>query len=179
MVIQRATRDIAADYVVIGTGSSGAVVADGISADTATHVVVLEAGPADKDKYIRIPVAFAKLFRSAVGWDYLTEVQEQLSGREIYWPRGKMVGGSSSMNAMMWIRVHRRLRRVGRARWNGMVIRRGKEVLPAHRGWANAYLGSTQPTLDICRLSEGGARSSDTTSKRRIRLSPRGSAKPS
>ena len=96
--------DIAADYVVIGTGSSGAVVANRLSADTATHVVVLEAGPADKDKYIRIPVAFAKLFRSAVDWDYLTVPQEQLGGREIYWPRGKMVGGSSSMNAMMWIR---------------------------------------------------------------------------
>jgi choline dehydrogenase len=96
--------DIAADYVVIGTGSSGAVVANRLSADTATRVVVLEAGPADKDKFIRIPVAFAKLFRSAVDWDYLTEVQEQLSGREIYWPRGKMVGGSSSMNAMMWVR---------------------------------------------------------------------------
>ena len=67
--------DIAADYVVIGTGSSGAVVANRLSADTATHVVVLEAGPAVKDKYIRIPVAFAKLFRSAVDWDYLTVPQ--------------------------------------------------------------------------------------------------------
>ena len=48
--------------------------------------------------------AFSKLFRSEVDWDYLTEPQKQLDGREIYWPRGKMLGGSSSMNAMMWVR---------------------------------------------------------------------------
>ena len=65
---------------------------------------MLEAGPRDKDKFIHIPAAFAKLFRSRVDWDYLTEPQKELDGREIYWPRGKMLGGSSSMNAMMWVR---------------------------------------------------------------------------
>ena len=96
--------DIQCDYVVVGTGSAGAVVANRLSADPATAVVALEAGPRDKDKFIRIPAAFAKLFRSEYDWDYLTEPQKELDGREIYWPRGKMLGGSSSMNAMMWVR---------------------------------------------------------------------------
>ena len=93
-----------ADYIVVGTGSAGAVLANRLSADSATSVVVLEAGPRDKNRFIRIPAAFSKLFRSEVDWNYLTEPQKQLDGREIYWPRGKMLGGSSSMNAMMWVR---------------------------------------------------------------------------
>lgn len=93
-----------ADYIVVGTGSAGSVVAGKLSADPSVSVVALEAGPRDKDKFIHIPAGFQKLFRSEVDWDYLTEPQKELDGREIYWPRGKMVGGSSSMNAMMWVR---------------------------------------------------------------------------
>jgi choline dehydrogenase len=93
-----------ADYIVVGTGSAGSVVANRLSADPAASVVVLEAGPKDKNKFIHIPAGFQKLFRSEVDWDYLTEPQKQLDGREIYWPRGKTLGGSSSMNAMMWVR---------------------------------------------------------------------------
>jgi choline dehydrogenase len=96
--------DVHADYVVIGTGSAGAVVANRLSADSATDVLALEAGPRDTDKFVHIPAAFPKLFRTAMDWDYLTEPQKELNGREIYWPRGKMLGGSSSMNAMMWVR---------------------------------------------------------------------------
>ena len=96
--------DIQCDYLVVGTGSAGAVVASRLSADPANAVVALEAGPPDKNKFIRIPAAFSKLFRSEIDWDYLTEPQKELDGREIYWPRGKMLGGSSSMNAMMWVR---------------------------------------------------------------------------
>ena len=96
--------NVECDYVVVGTGSAGAVVANRLSADPATDVVALEAGPPDKDKFIRIPAGFSKLFRSECDWDYLTEPQKELDGREIYWPRGKTLGGSSSMNAMMWVR---------------------------------------------------------------------------
>ena len=93
------------DYVVVGTGSAGSVVANRLSADPGSQVVVLEAGPRDKDKFIHIPATWAvKLLRSAVDWDYLTEPQNELNGRQIYWPRGKMLGGSSSMNAQMWVR---------------------------------------------------------------------------
>jgi choline dehydrogenase-like flavoprotein len=93
-----------ADYIVVGTGSAGSVVANRLSADPSVEVVVLEAGPRDKDKFIHIPAGFAKLFRSEMDWDYRTEPQKELEGREIYWPRGKVLGGSSSMNAMMWVR---------------------------------------------------------------------------
>jgi choline dehydrogenase len=93
-----------ADYIVVGTGSAGSVVANRLSADPSAAVVVLEAGPKDKDKFIHIPAGFAKLFRGEMDWNYLTEPQKELDGREIYWPRGKMLGGSSSMNAMMWVR---------------------------------------------------------------------------
>jgi choline dehydrogenase len=96
--------DIHCDYVVVGTGSAGSVVASRLSANPDTAVVALEAGPRDKNRFIAIPAAFSKLFRSEVDWDYLTEPQQQLEGRQIYWPRGKMLGGSSSMNAMMWVR---------------------------------------------------------------------------
>lgn len=93
-----------ADYIVVGTGSAGSVVANRLSEDPSVEVVVLEAGPRDKDKFVHIPAAFSKLFRTEMDWDYLTEPQKELDGREIYWPRGKVLGGSSSMNAMMWVR---------------------------------------------------------------------------
>src|SRR6478735_4088572 len=93
-----------ADYVIVGSGSAGAVLADRLSADSGSEVVVLEAGGEDKDKFAHIPAAFSKLFRSELDWDYLTEPQKELGGRQIYWPRGRMLGGSSSMNAMMWAR---------------------------------------------------------------------------
>lgn len=96
---------VESDYVIVGTGSAGCVVANRLSADAGTEVVVLEAGPRDNDKFIHIPLTWAvKLFRTAVDWDYLTEPQQELNGRQIYWPRGKMLGGSSSMNAQVWVR---------------------------------------------------------------------------
>jgi len=91
------------DVIVIGTGSAGSVVASRLSADPRTRVMVLEAGPKDSEKFVHIPAAFSKLFRGPLDWDYLTEPQKEVGGREIYWPRGKVLGGSSSMNAMMWV----------------------------------------------------------------------------
>lgn len=101
------TGEMTVDYVIVGSGSAGAVLANRLSADPGNSVVLLEAGPPDKNKFAHIPAAFAKLFRSEVDWDYLTEPQPQLNNRQVYWPRGKMFGGSSSMNAMMWVRGFR------------------------------------------------------------------------
>ncbi|MWB96983.1 glucose-methanol-choline oxidoreductase [Agromyces sp. MMS17-SY077] len=92
------------DYVIVGAGSAGAALAGRLSADPSVSVLLLEAGPKDSKTEIRIPAAFSKLFRSEVDWDYDTEPQEHLGGRRVFWPRGKVLGGSSSINAMMWVR---------------------------------------------------------------------------
>ncbi|WP_299570107.1 GMC family oxidoreductase N-terminal domain-containing protein [uncultured Williamsia sp.] len=92
------------DVIVVGAGSAGAVIAARLTEDPGTHVTLLEAGGPDKDKFIHIPAAFAQLFRSENDWDYFTVDQPELKQRAIYWPRGKTLGGSSSLNAMMWVR---------------------------------------------------------------------------
>jgi choline dehydrogenase-like flavoprotein len=92
------------DYVVVGAGASGAALAARLSEDPAVTVLLLEAGGPDKKQEVHIPAAFSKLFKSPLDWDYSTEPQEHLGDRSIYWPRGKMLGGSTSINAMMWVR---------------------------------------------------------------------------
>ncbi len=91
------------DYVIVGAGSAGCVIANRLSEDPATRVLLIEAGPRDRAKEIRIPAAFSKLFKSKFDWGYETTSQAGLDGRRIYFPRGKVLGGSSAMNAMMWI----------------------------------------------------------------------------
>ncbi|WP_448003065.1 GMC family oxidoreductase [Agromyces bauzanensis] len=92
------------DFVVVGAGSAGCAVAARLSENPEHTVLLLEAGPSDDRLEIRIPAAFSRLFRSPVDWSYDTEPQPQLNNRSIYWPRGKVLGGTSSINAMMWIR---------------------------------------------------------------------------
>ncbi|WP_405487594.1 GMC family oxidoreductase [Nocardia sp. NBC_00511] len=93
-----------ADFVVVGAGSAGAALAARLSERPGVSVVVLEAGGEDSDKFAHIPAAFNQLFQGPNDWNYRTEPQPELSDRKVYWPRGKMLGGSSSMNAMMWVR---------------------------------------------------------------------------
>ncbi len=92
------------DYVIVGAGASGAAVAARLSEDGGKTVLLIEAGPADTKSEVHIPAAFSALFRSELDWNYDTTPQPQLGGRTIYWPRGRMLGGSSSINAMMWVR---------------------------------------------------------------------------
>ena len=95
------------DYVVVGAGSAGCVLASRLSENPQTTVLLIEAGPPDSRREIHMPAAFSKLFKTPVDWDFSTEPQEHLHGRSLYWPRGKMLGGSSSMNAMVYIRGRR------------------------------------------------------------------------
>jgi choline dehydrogenase len=92
------------DYVIIGAGSAGCVLANRLSADPATSVLVLEAGGRDRSPNIKIPAAFGKQFHSKLDWDYWTEPEPHLDGRSLYIPRGRSLGGSSSMNAMLYVR---------------------------------------------------------------------------
>jgi len=95
------------DVVIVGAGSAGCVLAARLSEDPGTSVLLLEAGPRSRKLETRIPAAFSKLFRSALDWGYDTVPQEALDGRRVVYPRGRMLGGSASMNAMMAIRGHR------------------------------------------------------------------------
>ena len=95
------------DYVVVGGGSAGCVVAARLSEDPAVQVALIEAGPMDDAPEVHTPVAFPQLFKSEHDWDYSSEPEPSLFGRRIYLPRGKVLGGCSSMNAMIYIRGNR------------------------------------------------------------------------
>lgn len=97
-------RALDVDFIVVGAGSAGAALAARLSEDPAVSVLLLEAGPVDRALELHVPAAFSKLFRGRYDWNYDTVPQPALEGRTIYWPRGKTLGGSSSLNAMMWIR---------------------------------------------------------------------------
>ena len=93
------------DIIIVGAGSAGCVLADRLSADGKRRVLVLEAGGSDRGFWIRTPIGYGKtFFDERVNWKYSTEPEETLDGRAGYWPRGKVLGGSSSINAMVYIR---------------------------------------------------------------------------
>jgi choline dehydrogenase len=95
------------DYIVVGAGSAGCVLANRLSEDPTTSVLLLEAGGPDRKAELHIPAAFSKLFKGPFDWAYYTEEQPTLHKRRLYWPRGKVLGGSSSLNAMIYTRGHR------------------------------------------------------------------------
>lgn len=95
------------DYVIVGAGSAGCVLASRLTEDPSTRVLLLEAGGPDRADEIRVPAAYYRLFKTAYDWDYVTAGQRGLGDRRVYWPRGRTLGGSSSMNAMVYIRGSR------------------------------------------------------------------------
>jgi choline dehydrogenase len=92
------------DYVIVGAGSAGCVLANRLSEDPTVRVLLLEAGGRDRSPSIKIPAAFSKQFHTKLDWDYATEPEPHVDGRSLYIPRGKALGGSSSMNAMLYVR---------------------------------------------------------------------------
>jgi choline dehydrogenase-like flavoprotein len=93
-----------ADYVIVGAGSAGCVLASRLSEDPDVDVVVLEAGGPDTAPELHIPAAFPAVFKSGLDWDLLGEQEPGLGGRRLYLPRGRVIGGSSSINAMIYLR---------------------------------------------------------------------------
>ena len=112
-----------ADYVIVGAGSAGSVVAARLSEDPGAVVVVLEAGGADTNKWIHIPLGYGKTFADpSINWCYETEPDPGLGGRRIFWPRGKVLGGSSSINGLLYVRGqaadYDHWRQLGNAGWS-------------------------------------------------------------
>ncbi|MFZ1662416.1 MAG: GMC family oxidoreductase N-terminal domain-containing protein, partial [Paracoccaceae bacterium] len=96
------------DFIIVGAGSAGCVLAERLSADRRSKVLVLEAGGSDRRFFVQLPLGYGKLFYDpAVNWLYKTEPDPGLAGARDHWPRGKLLGGSSSINAMVWIRGHK------------------------------------------------------------------------
>jgi choline dehydrogenase-like flavoprotein len=95
------------DYVIVGAGSAGCVLAGRLTEDPDVTVALVEAGGPDQTDEIHIPVAFPTLFKGRHDWDFVSDAEAELNGRHIYLPRGKVFGGSSSLNAMVYIRGNR------------------------------------------------------------------------
>ena len=143
------------DYIVVGAGSAGCVLANRLTADPERSVLLLEAGGEDRNPLVRLPMLMGKLFLSGLyNWSYHTEPVPDLGGRSLYWPRGKVLGGSSTINGMVYVRGNRhdydRWAQSGLPEWSY------DNVLPAfrrsegHVQRAGDYHG-TEGELTVCR----------------------------
>ena len=138
------------DYIIIGAGSAGCVLANRLSADPGNRVLLLEAGPRDRNPFIHVPAGLAKVIPDRrFNWAYESEPQENLEGRRILWPRGKTLGGTSSLNGMIYIRGHARdydiWRQLGLAGWSyAEVLPYFKRAEGNERG-ADAWHGGDGP----------------------------------
>ncbi|WP_228392716.1 GMC family oxidoreductase [Pseudomonas helleri] len=95
------------DYIVVGAGSAGCALANRLSEDPSVNVLLLEAGSKDWNPFIHMPGGLGKLFGPGVNWRFYTTPQKNLDNREVWYPQGKTLGGSSAINAMIYIRCQR------------------------------------------------------------------------
>ncbi|KPK31666.1 MAG: choline dehydrogenase [Betaproteobacteria bacterium SG8_40] len=146
------------DYVIVGAGSAGCVLANRLSANGRHTVLLLEAGPADRNPWIHVPIGYGKLFaQPKVNWMYQSEPEPELNGRRVFTPRGKVLGGSSSINGLVYIRGQAEdfdeWARLGNTGWGF------KDVLPyfrkseAFQHGASEYHGGDGP-LNVSELPD-------------------------
>ncbi len=129
------------DYVIVGAGSAGCVLANRLSAGGKHSVLLLEAGPKDNNLWIHVPLGYGKLFKDkTVNWMYQTEPEPGLDGRSVFQPRGKVLGGSSSINGLLYVRGQHedydRLRQHGNSGWGY------EDVLPYFKKAENQQRGA-------------------------------------
>ncbi|SDB70005.1 GMC family oxidoreductase [Belnapia rosea] len=94
-----------ADYVVVGAGSAGCAVAARLSEDPSVRVVLLEAGSRDRNPWLHVPIGYAKtMYHPTLSWNLMTEPEPELGGRQVPWPRGRVLGGSSAINGLLYVR---------------------------------------------------------------------------
>ena len=128
------------DYIIVGAGSAGSVLANRLTENPKIRVLVLEAGGTDQRFFVQMPLGYGKLFYDpAVNWLYQTEPDPGLAGNRDHWPRGKLLGGSSSINAMVYIRGHKTdfddWASLGNTGWGW------DDVLPAYRAMEDNEAG--------------------------------------
>ncbi len=119
------------DYIIVGAGSAGCVLANRLSEAGRLRVLLLEAGGSDRRLRVQMPIGYGLSFYDpALNWMYRTEPEASLAGRQGYWPRGKVLGGSSSINAMVYVRGQPAgLRPLARLRQPGLGLGRGAALL--------------------------------------------------
>ncbi len=123
------------DFIIVGAGSAGSVLAHRLSADPHTHVLLLEAGGPDRDPWIHIPAGFFRnIYNPRLNWGFETEPVPGFGGRSIPWPRGRVLGGSSAINGLIYIRGQKEdfdlWRQMGNPGWS---VRRRPALFPQGR----------------------------------------------
>lgn len=138
------------DFVIVGAGSAGCVLAERLSQSGRHTVLVIEAGGTDRRFYVQLPLGYGKLFYDpAVNWMYATEPDPGLAGNRDHWPRGKLLGGSSSINAMVWIRGHASdyddWQAAGNPGWGWPDVRAAYRAIEDNEAGGNDWRGSGGP----------------------------------
>lgn len=141
------------DFIIVGAGSAGCVLANRLSENARTQVLLLEAGGKDRDPWLHIPVGYFKtIHKPNLGWGYKTDPEPEMQGREILWPRGRVLGGTSSINGLIYIRGqsedYEQWRQMGNAGWGW------DDVLPYFKKAENQAV-TNEPKADALH-SQGG-----------------------